>query len=233
MNEKEKLDVFRASCSVYAQEKISLEDYLNSTLPLNPLQKQLYVYVQKDVEYVESVMDQILKTCGPDARVLTWLLYVEGNNQITVAEECGISRRQLQYSMTHWMHNVMKDENRHPVMNEKERMQAVKASFRMYRWEKKKLDSYKSSEGNAARKMFIRYIQKDMELTEGILSWMKANCDQKTYHMIITVLMEGKTQEETAEENHISRRQLQYHMNSVLKDAISSLFTGRYDSSES
>lgn len=213
MNDKERIDVFKASCNVYKKEKTELEAYMNSTLQQNPIQKQLYDYIREDVEYVESVMDRILKTCGPDARVLTWLLYVDRNNQTTVAEECCISRRQLQYSMEQWKQQALHN----TTMNEKEYLHALRASLRMYPWEKKKIETYKGAETDAVQKVFYTYLKEDMQIAEYTLKLVKTNCHEKIFNMLYSVYVEGKTQEETAKENQISRRMLQYRLKKVIE----------------
>lgn len=105
MNTKEKIEAFRASCRVYKKEKENISQMDYDTLSEGD--KQLYVFMKEDTEYVEKTFDKLAKECGNVARMAVWLLFVEGRTQESVAEQYGVTRRTVQYQMNKWLTKVL------------------------------------------------------------------------------------------------------------------------------
>lgn len=218
MNEKEKLEIFQASCMVYPQERKELEKLRNSSGNPDPMNRQMYEYVRQDVSYVEDSLAKIRKKCGTNAGLMTWLLYVEGETQTAVAEICHVSRRQLQYAMNRWMHSFLEEES--DVMNEEDFTFAFNASARMYEVE---LEGLQALDGTMnpgfVQKQRKQLILEDLQFTEEILADIEALYGKKAGNLIRSVCVKGETQEHTAEEFHMTRRQVQYAMKKYLKSA--------------
>ena len=66
----------------------------------------LYCLMKEDVKFVEDTYNQIEEECGKAAKIMMWNLYVDGANQLELAERFGYSRRQLQYNIKKWMKEV-------------------------------------------------------------------------------------------------------------------------------
>lgn len=111
MNEheyKEKLSAFKSSCRVYKNEKRMLEEAENRKNAFGD--DQLYKFMREDIEYVNRMFEIIGSKCGVNARLMIWLMFVEDITQADVAYRFGVTRRQLQYSMNKWMHQVFEEE---------------------------------------------------------------------------------------------------------------------------
>lgn len=219
MNYKEKLEIFKSSCSVYPREKAELEKQKMSISKPDPVQEQLYDYMQKDVDYVESSFQVIYEKCGTNARLLTWILFVYRQTQTAVAEECHISRRQLQYSMDRCMH-ILLDENTQPITY-KDRLHAVKSSCRMYLQEKKKVEESRSNpKSDFIHVKLIQYVEDDIAFTESVFSRINQKYGDEATELTEKVLIKGHTQEEVSREYGITKRKLEYSMGKWIKDAL-------------
>ena len=107
---KDRLDAFKSSCRVYKNEKKMLEE---SDMRKNAFgDDQLYRYMKEDIDYVNRMFETIGTKCGVNARLMIWLLFVEENTQADVAYRFGLTRRQLQYSLNKWMHQVFSEGGR-------------------------------------------------------------------------------------------------------------------------
>ena len=104
---KEKLEAFKDSCRVYRQEKQMMEELQLKSGSFG--NERLHSYIKADIEYVDRMLEEISKKCGSNARLMIWLLFVEEKTQVDVAVQYGLSRRQLQYSISKWMHKVFDD----------------------------------------------------------------------------------------------------------------------------
>lgn len=218
MNEKEKLEIFQASCQVYPQEKRELEKIGNSSKDPDPMNRQMYEYIRQDVSYVEDSLIKIRKKCGTNAELMTWLLYVEGETQMAVAEICHVSRRQLQYAMDRWMRLFLEETNED--MNEEDFSFAFHASARMYEVEKKGLHTLqKTFNQDLVQKQRDQLILNDMSFTEELLKNIEACYGTNARNLIWSVYVKGETQEHMAEEFHMTRRQVQYVIKKYLKSA--------------
>ena len=112
MNEqeyKDRFDAFKSSCRVYKHEKKMLEEADQRKNGFGD--EQLYRFMKEDTEYVDRMFEKIAEKCGINARLMLWLMFVEENTQADVAYRFGITRRQLQYSMNKWMHQVLAEED--------------------------------------------------------------------------------------------------------------------------
>ncbi|GEM_PF-1013434 len=67
---------------------------------------ELYQFLKDDIRFVEETFDKIYRLCGNNAKVLIWSLFVENRIQTDVADEFGLTRRQLQYSVDKWLKEV-------------------------------------------------------------------------------------------------------------------------------
>ncbi len=216
MSEKEKLEIFQASCQLYPQEKEELEKIANSGN--DPMNRQMYEYVRQDVSYVEDSLAKIRKKCGTNAELMTWLLYVEGETQMAVAEICHISRRQLQYAMNRWTHLFLNDESKD--MNEEDFSFAFHASARMYEVEQEGLQELqKTINPSFVQKQREQLILNDIRFTEEVLNIIEISYDTQARNLIWSMYVKEETQEHTAEEFHMTRRQVQYAMKKYMKGA--------------
>ena len=67
---------------------------------------ELYQFLKDDIRFVEETFEKISRLCGNNAKVLIWALFVENRIQTDVADEFGLTRRQLQYSVEKWLKEV-------------------------------------------------------------------------------------------------------------------------------
>lgn len=104
---REKLSSFKDSCRVYKKEKQTLEA---SVSPILPADRQVLGYLKEDVEYVNHVFSRVKDLFGTSAVLMIWLLFVAEKTQVDVAYQLGITRRQLQYSVSKYMHRVFEEE---------------------------------------------------------------------------------------------------------------------------
>lgn len=110
MNEqeyKERLQAFKSSCRVYKQEKAFLED---AAMKNSKADKKLISFFREDVESVDRTFALIKELCGTSAALMVWLLYIEEKTQAAAAYQLNITRRQLQYSFSQYMHKVFEEE---------------------------------------------------------------------------------------------------------------------------
>lgn len=218
MTEREKLEIFQASCLVYPQEKRELEKIENSSKDPDPMNRQMYEYVRQDVSYVEDSLARIRKKCGTNAVLMTWVLYVEGETQTAVAEICHVSRRQLQYAMNRWMRLFLEEDS--DEMNMEDFLFAFDASARAYEAEQEGLQALRSViEPGFIQKQRYQRILEDTQFTEDILEKIETRYGIKARNLVWSVYVKGETQEHAAEEFHMTRRQVQYAMKKYLKSA--------------
>ncbi len=107
MNKKEKWASFKASCRVYKSEKTTLSLYHTN----GKGDDMFYSFLEDDIHFVESTFQDIDDKCGTSAKVMIWLLCVEGQSQIEVAEKYGLTRRALQVSLYKWIDEVFEDDD--------------------------------------------------------------------------------------------------------------------------
>lgn len=103
---KEKLDAFKNSCRVYKHEKEMMEEHMRNA-GKDFADKKLTGFLEEDIRYVEDMFERIKERCGNNARLMIWLMFVEERTQQDVAQQYGLTRRQLQYSLNKWMHMVL------------------------------------------------------------------------------------------------------------------------------
>lgn len=105
MNRNDKWDAFKASCKVYQSEKEALSvDYLKKKDDI------FFKFLKDDITFVEDTFKVIEKKCGTAAKVIIWLLYVQGKTQQEVADKYGLTRRSLQVSLYKWRDEVFEDD---------------------------------------------------------------------------------------------------------------------------
>lgn len=92
---KKRIEAFRISCKVYPYEK----EYWEKLQSSENTDKILLQFIQEDIDFVEKTFDKIEESFGKKAREMVYALYVEEKTQTQAAEEMGITRRQLQYSL--------------------------------------------------------------------------------------------------------------------------------------
>ena len=124
---KKRAAAFKSSCRVYRKEKERVTE-LEKQFPQFKTMKfedgkfridlsedngrgmlELYQFLKDDITFVEDTFKKIEETCGANAKVLLWSLFVENHIQTNVAEDFGLTRRQLQYSVDKWLHEVFDD----------------------------------------------------------------------------------------------------------------------------
>ena len=121
---KQRADAFKNSCRVYLKEKerirklegkypgLAEADFSQDTFRIDLTGEhgqgnmELYQFLKDDCSFVEETFEKITETCGNNAKVLIWALFVENRIQTDVADEFGLTRRQLQYSVDKWLHEV-------------------------------------------------------------------------------------------------------------------------------
>lgn len=104
---KDRLQAFKNSCRVYEQEQKVLE---NARLLNVESDERLTAYLKEDVESVNRMFEIIKELCGTSIAVMIWQLFVEGKTQAAIAHQFGITRRQLQYCVNKYMHEVFEEE---------------------------------------------------------------------------------------------------------------------------
>ena len=104
---RERLHAFRSSCRVYKQEKEFLEKHANTAVQPD---QRLVSYFKEDVESVEHIFSMLSELCGRPAALMVWMLCVEEKTQAAAAYQLNITRRQLQYSFSRYMHLVFEEE---------------------------------------------------------------------------------------------------------------------------
>lgn len=106
MNKKEKYDSFKASCRVYKNEKETL-----SLIHTNQKGDDMfYQFLKDDINFVDNTFKEIEKKCGTSAKVMFWLLCVEGETQVNVSKKYGLTRRALQVQLYKWIDEVFVDD---------------------------------------------------------------------------------------------------------------------------
>ncbi len=127
-NFKQLAGAFKSSCRVYVKEKERVK-FLEEKYPeladmtVDPQHfkldlsdnngrgnLELYQFLKDDIRFVEETFEKITEVCGNNAKVLIWALFVENRIQTDVADEFGLTRRQLQYSVDKWLREVFKNE---------------------------------------------------------------------------------------------------------------------------
>lgn len=106
MKKKDKWEAFKASCRVYKSEKETLDLYHSS----GKGDKIFYEFLQDDVDFVEETFYAFEDKCGTSAKVMVYLLCIEGKTQIDVAKKYGITRRALQVALYKWIDEVFEDD---------------------------------------------------------------------------------------------------------------------------
>ena len=121
---KKKAAAFKNSCRVYRKEKeraAELEgqfprfkslDFKNGK-SVNDFYEdsgsgmlEVYRLLREDIAFVEDTFRRIEEICGAGAKALLWNLFVEKKIQNKVAEDFGLTRRQLQYSVNKYLREV-------------------------------------------------------------------------------------------------------------------------------
>lgn len=103
---KDKMDALKNSCRVYKHEQAILDEHnINKSDHFGD--EKLLSYIKEDIAYVEDTFSKIESKFGKSARLIVWMLFVEDKTQQDVAENFGLSRRQLQYSLGKWLHAVL------------------------------------------------------------------------------------------------------------------------------
>lgn len=219
MNYKEQLEIFHSSCRLYPQGKKKAEDMKNMSRELDPNRKQNYAYLCENVQYVEGMMDELCRRCGTNSRVLVWLLFVCGKTQKDVADRSHISRRQLQYSVDHWMRILLEKKEYTPQYQDLRT--AFRSSCRTYLQEVNSLSEIrKNADDDPSAKQLSRYVQEDIQYTETVFHRIETEYGEKECHLIWLVYVKGLTQEKVAESFHMTRRQLQYSIDQCLRNVL-------------
>ena len=110
MNErdyKERLQAFKNSCRVYEHEQNALE---KARLSNGSGDERLNAYLKEDVDSVTRTFELIRELCGTSIALMIWQLFVEEKTQAATAHQFGITRRQLQYCVNKYMHEVFEEE---------------------------------------------------------------------------------------------------------------------------
>ncbi len=124
---KQQANAFKNSCRVYLKEKEQIRkleekypalaetEVSEDTFRIDLTEEngrgnlELCQFLKDDCRFVEETFQKISERCGNNAKVLIWALFVENRIQTDVAEEFGLTRRQLQYSVDKWMKEVFAD----------------------------------------------------------------------------------------------------------------------------
>ena len=124
---RQRAEAFKNSCRVYLKEKerirrleekypgLAEADFSEDTFRIDLTEEngqgnmELYQFLKDDSRFVEETFQKITDTCGNNAKVLIWALFVENRIQTDVADEFGLTRRQLQYSVDKWLQEVFRD----------------------------------------------------------------------------------------------------------------------------
>lgn len=107
MNQKDKIEAFKASCRVYLNEKEALESYRST----NQGDRFMYELMEDDVNFVDDTFEIIEDECGTQAKLIFYMLYVKCESQIELAKKFGLTRRQLQQAVYKWQRQVFPDDD--------------------------------------------------------------------------------------------------------------------------
>lgn len=108
MNFENKLNAFKQSARVYKTEKKRLAALPKSAL--NADTQMLHDFLKADIDFVDGTLSKIEQTCGPNARLIIYLLFVEGETYKVVGDDFELSKRQLQRYLDKWLHLVFDEE---------------------------------------------------------------------------------------------------------------------------
>jgi len=68
-------------------------------------------FLEKDIQVVEDTFQRIHETCGPAARVIMWMLYVEEKSFEETAGEMGFSVGGLRNKVNEWNSLIFKSDD--------------------------------------------------------------------------------------------------------------------------
>lgn len=222
MNYNDRLDIFKSSCGMYLQDKMILEKANNSTESNDPVKKQYMEYVDQNISYVETSLNQIRNQCGTAAVLLIYLLFIKGYTQTAIAEKSHISRRKLQYSENHFLHVFLDENNKeNKLPDQKDIFYAFRFSCQLYKRGKELLNENDlPAESDYDKKMFIKLMSDDIHFTTGVLSAIRKDYGTEAEEIICCLYVEGKNQNDTAMQYHMTRRQLQWNVNKWLNHVL-------------
>ena len=107
LKEKERVKVLEAKYPALAETGFDPETFRVDLSEDNGQGNlELYQFLKDDIRFVEETFEKISEQCGNNAKVLIWALFVENRIQTDVADEFGLTRRQLQYSVDKWLKEV-------------------------------------------------------------------------------------------------------------------------------
>ena len=194
----ESVKLFRSSARFYLSNKKMSEEYMSGNQ--GGKDDRLLNFILEDLRFAEDSFEVIRTKCGPSARLITYLLYVENRKQVDVAEMLGISRRQLQYSLDRWMKTAFD-----PDQADIPKAEQFKESCRTYEKEKALLAD--TSEKNELLEQCLR---EDIAFIENCLACFHEKCGEDADRAVNELFVDKKTQTEAAAAMGVSRRKLQY-----------------------
>ncbi len=98
-------------------------------------------------------------------------------------------------------------------MEFKEKVEAFKASCRVYKQERARIIELRKKRSDPITFQLLRYTEADTKFVEEKLDEIETICGPNARVMVWYLYVEGRTQQEVADEFKITRRQLQYSLN--------------------
>jgi len=95
---KEFLQTFKFACRVHRAELAQLE-----LIKEKGSKNQTQQYLEKDLEMVEEIFDKIDEICGPSARVLIWMMYVEEKSVEEIGDIFDIPPSTVRKMISGWL----------------------------------------------------------------------------------------------------------------------------------
>lgn len=98
-------------------------------------------------------------------------------------------------------------------MEFKEKVESFKASCRVYKQERARIIELRKKRTDPIAVQLLRYTEADTKFVEEKLDEIEKICGPNARVMVWYLFVEGRTQQEVADEFKITRRQLQYSLN--------------------
>ena len=95
---KEFLQSFKFACKVHRAELAQLDQVKDKES-----ENQLDQFIEKDLQVVKETFDKIDEVCGPSARVLVWLMYVEEKSAEEIGSLFGLPSNTVRRKISEWL----------------------------------------------------------------------------------------------------------------------------------
>jgi|GEM_PF-2739675 len=101
---KEFLQTFKFACRVHRAELVQLKQIQNKAM-----RNQVEQYMEKDLQTVEDIFNKIDEVCGPSARVLIWMMYVEEKSVEEIGDLFDIPSSTVRRNVAGWLRKTFEE----------------------------------------------------------------------------------------------------------------------------